>query len=1283
MTSDRSARDAGARRPRLAIDIGGTFTDIAIEAEGRIHSSKTLTTPERPVDGVIEGLRRALRQVSLTPAEFGSVIHGTTLATNALIERRGARVGVIATRGFRDILEIGYERRYDQYDLYLEKPDMLTPRERVFTVAERVGVAGELIEPLDDDSLAAAIEALIAAEVESVAVCFLHSYNNPAHERRVRAALRERAPGLPVSLSCEVSPEAREFERLCTTVANAYVQPLMGGYLQALEAALGAEGFESPLFVVTSGGGVTTLETAMRFPVRLVESGPSGGAVLAAKIAAERGLDKALSFDMGGTTAKVCLIENHAPRSSRKFEIDRQDRFLKGSGIPARIPVIEMIEIGAGGGSIAGVDGLGRLRVGPRSASSDPGPACYGLGGAAPTVTDADLAIGYIDAERFAEGRLALRPELAALALESAVAEPLGLSLAAAADGVSQSVDEAMANAARMHAVEQGASLGGCAMIAFGGAGPLHAARVAEKIGVREIVVPPNPSVGSAVGFLFAPVSYEIVRSHYARLDAFPFEAIHALLTELEAEARRIVEAGAPGEPLTVRRMAFMRYRGQGHEIEIPIPDGAIDATTLGRLSDSFDAEYARQFGRTVPDMTVEALNWSVAVSNRPPAHRRVEEIETLRRPQPEGARLLSLGQEAEPVEARVFRREALAPGDEIEGPALIVEPQTTTYVSRAFRCRVDAAGNLVLTRLADGAEGASRRARSELDLQVMWDRLLAVVEEQAQVLMRAAFSPIVSECGDISAGIFDAEGAMLAQAVTGTPGHINTMAEAVRQMLPHFERKALAPGDVLMTNDPWLGAGHLNDIVLCAPIYHDGRLVAFTACTSHVYDLGGLGMGPDGSDVFDEGLYLPPMKLVEGGRVNRLILDIMKANSRSPVANEGDFYALIACCDVAAERLGEMMREFGLSDLDALGRHILETSRRAAEAAIAALPAGVVENTLKADGYDFEITLKARLEIGEGRIVTDFAGSSGHSARGVNVPINYSAAYGVFALRCLIGAEIPNNAGSLAPFAFTAPRDCILNAQYPAPVAMRHILGHLVADLVLGALHGIVPDKAPAEGASCLWDLPLRSAAEAARKGGATTAFATEFTHSGGMGARPHADGLSATAFPSGVWGTQVEIAESSAPVRILRRELIIDSGGAGRCRGGLGQIIELESSEAAPILLFAGVERMKYAARGRTGGRDGALGRIRLASGPRLAGKGEQVIPAGDRLLFETPGGGGYGDPRRRAAEAVALDVRRGLVSREAARAEYGVALTEAGAVDAAATEALRADTREEQDA
>ncbi len=502
---------------RLGVDIGGTFTDVALERGDKRWSAKILTTPDAPERAVIEVIHRVLGEAGLCPADLSIIIHGTTLATNALIERKGAKTALLTTEGFRDTIEIRHENRFEQYDVNIDLPPPLVPRRLRFPVRERVDAQGRVLVPLDEAGVAALAERLAAQGVEAAAIGFLHSFTNPAHERRAGAILARRLPEVPVTLSSDVSPEMREYERFSTACANAYVQPLIGRYLGNLETLLRREGFVCPLFLMLSGGGLTAVETAIRFPVRLVESEPAGGAIFAAEIARQCRLDKVLSYDMGGTTAKICLIDDLKPQTSRAFEVARIYRFKRGSGLPLRIPVIEMVEIGAGGGSVARVDRLKRITVGPDSAGADPGPACYGRGGTAPTVTDADLMLGRIDPAGFSGGRMALDRGAAEAALRHEVTDPLALPVELAALGVSEIVDENMANAARVHAIESGKDARGRTLVAFGGAAPLHAARLAEKLGLDRVLVPSYAGVGSAVGFLRAPIAYEIVRSSLQR----------------------------------------------------------------------------------------------------------------------------------------------------------------------------------------------------------------------------------------------------------------------------------------------------------------------------------------------------------------------------------------------------------------------------------------------------------------------------------------------------------------------------------------------------------------------------------------------------------------------------------------------------------------------------------------------------------------------------------------------------------------------------------------------
>jgi N-methylhydantoinase B len=538
------------------------------------------------------------------------------------------------------------------------------------------------------------------------------------------------------------------------------------------------------------------------------------------------------------------------------------------------------------------------------------------------------------------------------------------------------------------------------------------------------------------------------------------------------------------------------------------------------------------------------------------------------------------------------------------------------------------------------------------IKLQIMWNRLIAVVEEQAQTLLRTAFSPIVREAGDLSAGVFDLSGRMLAQAVTGTPGHVNSMAESVKHFLAAFPAPTMEDGDVYITNDPWKGTGHTNDFVVTTPVFRGGRPVALFSCTSHLMDIGGIGFGPDASDVFMEGLFIPMLKLASRGTMNETLLAMIRANTRLPVDTIGDVYSLAACNEVGKKRLLEMMDEFAIDGLDALADEICDSSRRAVLAEIAKLPKGTWTNRMTTDGYDRPIELVASLTVSESGIHVDYAGTSPQSPKGINVPMAYTTAYTVFGLGCVVASRIPNNAGSLAPLTVSAPPGSILNALPPAPVLIRHVVGQMLPDVVFGCLRQAIPDRVPAEGTSCLWNLNLRGPVPGSDN---RYGFSISITQNGGTGARPGKDGLSATAYPSGVRGTPVEIAESMLPVIFWRKELRPDSGGAGRTRGGLGQEIEVESAAGLPFELLAAFDRIDHPPRGRDGGGDGAPGRVALARGGALRGKGAQLVPPGDRLVVHTPGGGGIGDPAARAPALVDADRRDGLISTAAARRVY----------------------------
>ena len=688
---------------RLAVDIGGTFTDVALECGDKQFTIKTLTTKSQPETGVLAGVDTVLTQAKINPSQVETIIYGTTLATNLLIERRGAPVALVTTHGFRDVVEMRNENRFEQYDINIELPAPLVPRSQRLVVSERIGADGRILKPLNEGEVRALVPHLLEKEIQSVAVGFLHSYRNNSHEQRVREIICAEAPELDVTLSSEVSPEMREFERISTACANAYVQPLMSRHLRSLASQLRTQGLDCPLFLMLSGGGITTLETAIRFPVRLVESGPAGGAIFSSFIAKQLGLSRVLSYDMGGTTAKVCLIDDGEPHTSRTFEVAREYRFLKGSGIPINIPVIEMVEIGAGGGSIADVDAMNRIRVGPESADSEPGPASYDLGGVAPTVTDADLLLGRLNPENFAGGSIRLNVENASKALDSVIGGKLGFKTSHTALGVSEIVDENMSNAARVHAIESGVDIETYTIVAFGGAAPIHVARLAEKLNIQKIVIPPGAGVGSALGFLQAPVSYEVIRSYYQRLDDLDYHGINQLLHSMRKEATDVVEPGAQGQRTREIRTAFMRYIGQGHEVSVEIPvklkEAELDSQSSGRLTMAFETEYTRLYGRTIPSLEIEILTWSLLVSTKESDGLAINMSAKSYAPDTTEFRKLMDAESGEFNDAAVYDRLSLAPGAKIEGPAIVTESDTATVITRRFEGQVTDGGYMIFER--------------------------------------------------------------------------------------------------------------------------------------------------------------------------------------------------------------------------------------------------------------------------------------------------------------------------------------------------------------------------------------------------------------------------------------------------------------------------------------------------------------------------------------------------------------------------------------------------------
>jgi len=688
---------------KLGVDIGGTFTDTVLinEASGEIHIDKVLTTPDDPSRAVINLVQRLSGRLNIAVGSIGGIIHGTTLVTNAIIERKGVKTGLITTKGFRDILEIGREMRYDIYDLFAQMPKPLVPRHLCTVVSERIGPDGNIIEALVEPEADAVIQKLLDLGVEAIAVSLLHSFRNPEHEQAIEKLIHQIDPGMNVSLSSEVVPEIREYERTSTTVANSYVRPLMQRYLKRLTDALRELDFRGMLFMMLSDGGITTGETAAKFPIRIIESGPAGGAIAAQQYGALINQNDLISFDMGGTTAKICIIKDGNPLKAKEFEAARVYRFKKGSGIPLKVPVIELIEIGAGGGSIAQVNNMGLLVVGPESSGADPGPACYGRGGKDPAVTDADLVLGYLDPDYFLGGEMRLDIEAAQKAILEKVGNPMGLSLHEAAWGIHEMVNENMADSAKAYAMEKGVDLTQNGMVVLGGAGPVHAYGIALKLKINKIICPPRAGVLSALGFLVAPASFELSRSYVTVLNKLNIDLTNTIYREMEAEGTRTLEkVGVPPKDITFTRIVGARYLGQGYEIEIPVPGGELTNESLETLRQSFNKEYLRIYNRLNEGMEIEFIDWRVLASGPKPdlnlggnpsdgsqenaAHK--------------GYRDIFFSEHGGYTKASVYDRYGLQVGTAIKGPAVVEENESTLVIGPHGTAEVDIWGNIIVT---------------------------------------------------------------------------------------------------------------------------------------------------------------------------------------------------------------------------------------------------------------------------------------------------------------------------------------------------------------------------------------------------------------------------------------------------------------------------------------------------------------------------------------------------------------------------------------------------------
>ena len=1277
---------------RIGFDIGGTFTDLVLldPRTEALSVHKALTTPLDPAAGAIAGLDALMRQANARWEEVGVVVHGTTIVTNAIIERKGASTALLTTRGFRDVIESGTEQRYDIHDIFLKFPAPLVPRVLRFEISERLAQDGTVVTPIDPDEVRRALAAAVRAGARAVAVSFLHAYRNDAHEQIVAGIAAREFPCLAVSLSGEVCGEIREYERTTTTTANAYVQPLVRPYLQDVERALAARGFTGRFALMQSSGGLASPEMARRFPVRLLESGPAGGAIAAGWFGAAAGHDDVIAFDMGGTTAKVCLIQDGQAEVAPMMEAAREHRFKRGSGLPIRAPVVDMIEIGAGGGSIAHLDELGLLKVGPESSGASPGPACYGLGGTAPTVTDANLLLGYLAAGSFLGGRLRLDPAAARAALEQ-LGEQLGCTSIAAAAGVFAVVCEAMAGAARVHIVEKGRDPRGYAMIAFGGAGPAHAVRVARALGVGLVIVPPASGAASALGFLGGRVSHEAARSVPSLLARIDWPATDAILGELESNGRLLMDGAGVVQPaVEVRREVDMRLAGQVHNLRIVAPDGALGAATTTLLAERFAEKYGQLYGRPPSGGEIEVISWRVTCLGPPPglalasiARPAVPEP----RPSLKGHRPIWFSESSGFVETPVYDRYALRPGDHFAGPVVIEEDEATTVVPPGDSVAVDPRGSLVITvrpvmpqALPEAAAPRSAVARLEADpigLEIMWSRLITISEECWLTVIRTAFSLIIGEAQDFGCEILDATGQSLAHSPRAMPVFNITLMAAVNSLLQEYPPETLVPGDVLVTNDPWLCAGHLFDIGVVTPVFRDGQLVALIGAIGHVSDIGGTRDRLRARESYDEGLLIPPMKLHAAGIVNQDLLRLIAGNVRNSAQVLGDIQALISANTVGLQRLLAFMDEYGLQDLTALATVIQGRAERAMREAIRAVPNGTYRNEVSVTVFGERLHFPIAVTIDGDRVTVDYQGSPAQlPIGGLNCTIRFTEAETLFAMKCLLTNAIRASAGCYRAFTVSAPEGSIWNCNKPASVGLRHLTGWYLVGNIFKTMSAAMPDRVQAfSGLPCFVAFYGQD--------GTGRVYSDHVVLGGGQGGSLHADGKSGMLWPTSAAAGSVEVFETRSPVLVLQKLLVTDSGGAGRHRGGLGQSMQVRRlrEDGGRTLVNVNPGGVDLTTEGLFGGQPGGVVRalLRDITGREIRHYGEGALETLQRedevIEIRVGGGAGYGDPRLRPVDAVQADVDGGYVSAEAAQTQYGCILGGDGLIDTQATRAYRA--------
>jgi 5-oxoprolinase (ATP-hydrolysing) len=1281
---------------RIGVDVGGTFTDLILvdEASGRITVDKVPSTPDDPARGTVDGIRELCAKAGVALADVDNLLHGTTVATNIVLTHSGAEVGMITTEGFRDILHIARHKKPLNFSLQQELPWQSRPlvkRRHRLTVPERVTAPdGEVLVPLDEDAVRARARELAAARVDAVAVCFLHSYLNPSHEQRVREILAEELPDAYLSVSHEVLPLYREFERFSTVALNAYVGPKVSRYVGRFDEAMREAGLAHGVQLMQSSGGMATVAAAVERPVNLLMSGPVAGLIGGIWAGRAAGLDNVVTLDIGGTSADIGVAAGGQLRMRHLLD-------TKIGDYQAMVPMVDIDTIGAGGGSIAYVDQGGVFRVGPESAGADPGPACYGRGGTLPTTTDAQLLLGRLRPDRgLLGGQMQLDADLARRAM-AAVADELGVPVEEAALGALQIQKFGMTQAIELNSVRRGYDPREFTLVAAGGAGPLFACDIALELEIARVLVPPHPGIIAATGLLATDLQHEFVATERHHLKALDHGRLAARFAELTAQAVAQLDGdGVPEDRRLVRRLADCRYAGQGYEVRTEVPAGDVDEAWVEELQERFHTAHEAEYGHRF-DAPIEIINVrAVAIG-------RVDELRPPELEQGDGdpSRARTLEREvvfdvdgrAERHLTPFYERELLRAGDRLTGPAIVEQYDTTTVVPPGLVAEIDGHGNIVVdcTTRPRSADAASASLATPILMRVIGGAFAAIAKEMAGVLYRMSYSSIIRESEDLGAGIFDREGNNLAES-DSTPMFMGAMPKIVKNVI-RILGDDIHDGDVILHNDPYGGATHSPDVAIVIPIFFEGELVGFAGASAHVLDIGGAypGLAIDLVDNWSEGNIYRAVKLQEKGVWQEGLWKHILENVRTPSFNNGDIRAMIAACELARRRYAELLARHGVDAVLGAARGWLEYSERMLRQEIAKVPDGRYETEvgwLDDDGVHRgeRLPVKVAVEISGDEITFDLTGSSPEVPTGYNCPYEGTTVSAMtFITRMIFLDEatypvfVPQNEGMLAPVKVVAPKGSIFNPNYPRACFARFCQVQRAVDLALRALAPVLPNQITAGNSAHLGFLAYSGYDE--EEGEYWVYLEVD---EGSYGGRPGRDGLdSVDCLIANTRNNPIEELEWRFPMRTERYELRDDPCAAGEWRGGIG-MVRVNRFLEDTIVSCEGDRYESDPPWGIFGGQDGnlAYGRVTAPDGTvenwpaKFTGK---VLRAGSTIELAVPNSGGYGDPLDRNPERVLSDVLDGFTTLELAERDYGVVIdADALTVDREATGRLRSGRR-----